>query len=184
MPSNPEHHHRRTLRLKAYDYAQNGGYFVTICACDRASLFGEIVDHEMRLNDYGKIVEEEWLRTAVLRPYAELDAYVIMPNHFHGIVAILQDSVGARRALPLPSQVLPRQFGKPPAHSLSSIIGSFKSAVSRRVNLVRGTPGLPVWQRNYHEHIIRTPRQLERLREYIAANPARWAEDRYYAEIR
>jgi REP element-mobilizing transposase RayT len=171
-------HHRRTIRLSGYDYASAGGYFITICTHDRECLFGKVVDYEMRLNSYGEIAREEWYQTAFLRPYVMLDAFVVMPNHVHGIIGILDDSpVGARRALPSPA---PAEFGKPPARALSSIVGGFKSAVTKRINRLRDTPGGSVWQRNYYEHVIRNERELDAFRDYIVNNPAKWSEDRYY----
>ncbi len=77
---------RRSLRLKGYDYSQEGAYFITICTHNRKCLLGEVIDNEVRLNDWGRIVESEWLQTAILRPYVSLDAYVVMPNHFHAIL--------------------------------------------------------------------------------------------------
>jgi REP element-mobilizing transposase RayT len=188
MPYDPTQHHRHSIRLKGYDYSQNGAYFVTICTHDHSCLFGEVVEQEphtsmMRLNDNGRIVDEEWLQTAILRPYVELDMYVVMPNHFHGIIVILDEPDGARHAWArhaLPLRSAERAFGRPPPRSLSSVIGGFKSAVARRVNLLRSTPGAPIWQRNYHEHVIRNLADLQRLREYVDANPARWLDDRYH----
>jgi putative transposase len=171
------HHHRRSIRLPGWDYTQAGAYFVTSCAFKAECLFGQVVNGEMVLNEYGRIVEEEWQRTGQLRPYVALDAYVIMPNHFHAILWLAEDSRGtARRA---PTQ---RQFGQPVAKSLPTIIDAFKSAVSRRVNRQRDTPGGQVWQRNYYEHIIRSEHALEAIRRYIGDNPARWELDRYNAE--
>ncbi len=169
------HHRRRSIRLKGYDYAQPGAYFVTICTHGRAMLFGRVVDGEMALNAYGEIVREEWFRTAQVRPYMELfpDEFVIMPNHIHGIVWIVD--VGARRRRSPP----PEKLCRPVPGSLPTIVRAFKSAVTRRINALRGTPGAPVWQRNYYEHIIRTEPALDAIRRYIAANPLRWHLDRY-----
>jgi len=103
MKYDPDKHHRRSIRLKDYDYSQQGVYFVTICAHLRECLFGDVVNGAMVLNDYGRIVEQEWLQTGMTRPYIELDAFVVMPNHFHGIVCITDDSGGGSwRAKPLP----------------------------------------------------------------------------------
>ena len=170
-----ELHRRRSIRLKGYDYTQPGAYFVTICTHGRAMLFGRVVDGEMALNAYGEIVREEWFRTVQVRPYMELfpDEFVVMPNHIHGIVWIVD--VGARRRH-APTR---EQFGRPVPGSLPTIVRAFKSAVTRRINALRGTPGAPVWQRNYYEHIIRTERALDAIRRYIAANPLRWHLDRY-----
>lgn len=94
MPYNPNQHHRRSIRLPGYDYAQAGAYFVTICTNQRECLFGEVVDGEMRLNEYGRVVEDEWFASACIRCEIELDAFIVMPNHIHGIVWIAEP-VGA-----------------------------------------------------------------------------------------
>jgi len=179
MTYNPQKHHRRSIRLKGYDYTQPGAYFVTLVTHDRACLFGEIVDGEMRLNEYGEIARAEWLQTAVVRPYVVLhpDELVVMPNHVHGIIWIVDDVdtvVGARRRR---APTTTEQFGKPVPGSIPTIIRSFKSATAKRINALRRTPGMPVWQRNYYEHIIRGETSLQRIRAYIAANPQQWALD-------
>ncbi len=174
MPYNPNQHHRRSIRLPAYNYTQAGAYFVTICTDQREWLFGEVVDGEMRLNEYGQIVEEEWLQTSIIRPYVQLDTFVIMPNHFHAIVVITDDGRGTAPPCPYTGQ-----FGKPIAGSLPTIMRSFKSAVTKRINALRNTPTAPVWQRNYHEHVIRDETALDAIRAYIANNPFHWAADRY-----
>ncbi len=176
--------HRRSIRLKGYDYTQPGAYFVTICTHGREMLFGQVVNGEMILNEWGQIVWEEWFRTAHVRPYVRLydDEFVVMPNHIHGIIWIvatdtpheMRPPVGATRRV-APTDERPR--GPLPC-SLGAIIGQFKSIVTKRINARRGTPGAPVWQRNYYEHIIRTERALNAIRHYIAANPRRWHLDR------
>jgi len=170
---NPESHHRRSIRLKEYDYAQAGMYFVTVCAQNRECLFGEVIDEEMRLNGVGQIVEAQWQKTASLRPQIKLDAYVVMPNHFHGIIFILNNRRGVLQYAPTRD----RQSFRSPSQTVGAIIRGFKSAAAKEINLSRGTPGLPVWQRNYHEHIIRDENELNRIREYIVLNPARWKDD-------
>nr|BCX01830.1 MAG: hypothetical protein KatS3mg041_1876 [Bacteroidota bacterium] len=172
----PEKHRRRSIRLKRYDYAQPGGYFVTICTYERAHLFGQVVDGEMVLNAFGRIVGEEWFRSAEIRAEIELypDEFVIMPNHIHGIVWIVETDVGAHGRAPLHNGQLSR-----PPRSLGAFVAGFKSIVTKRINALRGTPGAPVWQRNYYEHIIRTEWALHAIRQYIADNPLRWHLDRY-----
>jgi len=170
-------HHRRSIRLKGYDYTQPGAYFVTICTQDRQHLFGEVVDGEMRLNEAGEIVCAAWFKTAQLRSYVVLheDEFVVMPNHVHGIIWIVDDDGGATR------RVAPTQNNRPAGPvpgSIGAIVGQFKSTVARRVNELRSTPGVPVWQRNYYEHIIRNDRALNIIRRYIAENPLRWHLDR------
>ena len=177
----PDRHHRRSIRLPGYDYTQPGAYFVTICTHQQEPLFGNVVNGAMVLNEYGQIVEEEWRNTTQLRPYVTLDAHVVMPNHFHGIIWIACDNTGRGTARRGTTRRAPtaEQFGKPVAGSLPTIVRAFKSAVTKRINELRGTPGAPVWQRNYYEHIVRTERTLDAIRQYVTGNPARWALDRY-----
>jgi REP element-mobilizing transposase RayT len=141
---------------------QAGAYFVTVCTRDREPLFGEIVDGAMRLNEYGQVVHREWIRSAEIRDEIDLDAFVVMPNHLHGIV-VIQDGgttfrsagVGAHGRAPLresPSQRHPESPHRPP-RSLGSLIAGFKSAAAKRINAMRGTPGMPVWQRNLPREI-------------------------------
>jgi REP element-mobilizing transposase RayT len=161
---------RQSLRLKDYDYASAGAYFVTICTRDRLPLFGDIVQGIMRLSDYGRIVSQEWEISATIRQEITLDAFVIMPNHIHGIIFINESNVGATGGSPIRSG--PRQG------SLGSFLSGFKSATTKRINDLRQTPGGLVWQRNYYEHVIRDQGSLQRIREYVANNPARWEFDR------
>ena len=148
-------------------------------------LFGDVVDGSMQINEVGDIVHDEWLRSADMRPRLEIDTFVIMPNHIHGIVTIPDRDVGATCGRPLsdePSSPTRATAGRPygPAsESIGAFIAGFKSAATRRINALRGSPGAPVWQRNYYEHIIRDEDEFERIRWYINDNPRRWAEDEY-----
>ncbi len=173
-PYDPERHHRRSIRLRGYDYTQPGAYFITIVTHERACLFGNVVNGAMQLNPLGEIVRAEWFKTAELRPSVQLDAdeFVVMPNHIHGIIWIVDD-VGARRRRAPTGE----QFGKPVPGSIPTIVRAFKSAATKRINALRGTPGAPVWQRNYYEHVIRNDADLRHIRDYIQTNPARWALD-------
>jgi len=170
---NPEVRHRRSIRLKGHDYSKTGAYFVTVCTQNRECLFGEVIEGQMRLNEIGRIVEDQWRNTTQLRPQIGLDAYIVMPNHFHGIVFI----IGNRRGVLQYAPTRDRQSFRSPSQTIGAIIRGFKSATAKEINTSRRTPGLPVWQRNYHEHIIRDENELNRVREYIALNPAGWAED-------
>lgn len=161
---------RRSIRLPGYDYSQAGAYFVTLCVHDRACLFGEVVDGAMRLNELGALVASEWLRTATIRPQVTLDEFVVMPNHFHAIIAI-EDS--RRGVLPYA-----RPRFRSPAESLGSIVRGFKSATTTLINSMRNSPGVPVWQRNFYEHVIRNEAELTRIQEYIVNNPLQWYLDR------
>ncbi|WP_026370681.1 transposase [Kallotenue papyrolyticum] len=176
MTYDPQRHHRRSIRLKGYDYAQPGAYFITICTQHRACLFGEVVDGEMRLNDYGKIVEFTWHDLVNHISGIMLDAFVVMPNHVHGIV-IITDGPGVVGAGSEPAPTTPAT-AHTARHGLPEIVRQFKTFSARRINALRGTPGVSVWQRNYYEHIIRNDEALERIRRYILENPARWMRDR------
>jgi REP element-mobilizing transposase RayT len=158
---------RRSIRLKGYDYSQGGAYFVTICAAHRLCLFGGVVDAEMQLNTAGDLVAQEWLRSAELRPGVILDAFVVMPNHLHGVIVI--DG---------PPALAAAGEGRAGPNVLPSIINGFKAATTRRIRELRRDPKLTVWQRNYYERIVRSERSLDRIREYIAGNPTNWAQDR------
>lgn len=172
MKYNPEKHHRRSVRLKEYDYSQAGAYFVTVCAWNRECLFGEIVDGEMQLNELGVVVQECWDEIPRHFPNVELDEFIVMPNHVHGIIVIIVDGRGTACRAPTTEK-----FGKPVANSLPTIIRSFKSATTKRINQTRGTPGVRLWQRNYYEHVIRNEESLNEIRQCISGNPKRWAED-------
>jgi putative transposase len=173
--NNRIHRDRRSIRVPGYDYAQPGAYFITICAVDRTCLFGEIIDGLMQVNEDGIIVAEEWRCTEQIRRYVSVDEFVVMPNHVHGILCIL-DPVRrdpARRVVPAMGQPHGPSVG-----SIGGIIGQFKSVSTKRINARRRTPGTRVWQRNYFEHIIRDERDLARIREYIVNNPTQWHLDR------
>ncbi len=141
---------------------------------DRGCLLGDIVDGEMRLNEYGTAVRDEWLKTAELRENVEVEACTVMPNHVHGIVVITNCRGTARRA---PTT---EQFGKPVADSIPTIMRAFKSASTKHINEMRHSPGSPVWQRNYYEHVIQNDEELKAIRQYILSNPANWATDENY----
>lgn len=178
MAYDPQRHNRQSMRLPDYDYGQPGAYFVTICTNRHKRLFGYVDDHAMHVNQNGRVVREEWHRTADIRDNVSLDAFVVMPNHMHGIVQITFRRGTARRAPTTTHD--DRQFGKPVPGSLLTIIRAFKSAVTRRINRIHNTPGATVWQRGYYDHVVRNEHDLERIRRYIRENPARWHEDRYY----
>ncbi len=179
MTFDPEKHHRRSIRLPGYDYSQPGAYFITICTHNREYLFGDVADGKMILNEFGNVAQQCWLEIPQHFKHVKLDAYVIMPNHVHGIIFIVgsrHHNVGARHAVPLQFE----QFGKPVPGSIATIIRSYKSAVSKQINQIRQTPGMPVWQRNYYEHIIRNEMDLHRIRQYIMNNPKNWEMDENY----
>ncbi|MDD5090928.1 MAG: transposase [Candidatus Wallbacteria bacterium] len=158
--------HRRSIRLPCYDYAAGGAYFVTVCTKGRECLLGEITDGEMKINHFGEIVTGELLRTAKIRPNVSIDEYVVMPNHFHAIIVIDTSCRGTLQRAPTMES-----FGKPTTNSIPTIVRLIKSITTKRINLTRGMPAAPVWQRGYFDRIIRDALELERIRQYIAENP-------------
>jgi len=192
MKYDPTKHHRRSIRLKGYDYAQDGAYFVTIVTHDREFLCGEIVDGGIALSRAGRIVQHAWLDLQNHYPHVILDEFVIMPNHVHGIFILMDQLVGRGGSvygdIPLHDRMddcveigldMPRT--RPytrKCHGLPEIIWVFKSFSARRINAMRRTPGIPVWQRNYYEHIVRNDEELARIRNYIRDNPLKWEVDR------
>ena len=178
----PQKHHRKSIRLQGYDYSQAGAYYVTIVTYQRDCLFGEVVNKEMILNNFGKIADECWRAIPEHFSNAELGAHVIMPNHAHGIIVIHNDEsashavdvqhVGATQCV-APTPTITRPKGPKPK-SLGAIIGSFKSAVSYRIHKELNATG--IWQRNYYEHIIRDEKDLQNKTDYIEANPSLWDE--------
>jgi REP element-mobilizing transposase RayT len=158
-------------------------------------MFGEIVGEEMRLNKLGEIVQEEWFRTAEIREDVELDSFVVMPNHIHGIIVLIESGRGTLRRAFVGANCNSPQEKHPnnssnngayintplqktkfcsPSKTIGAIIRGFKSAATKRINELRSTPGIPVWQRGYYEHIIRDDKDLDNVREYIANNPVKW----------
>ena len=125
----------------------------------------------MRLNSLGRLVAAEWQRTAILRATVELDLFVVMPNHMHGLICISDHLSSGLRADPKPGR----------SNTLGAIIGQFKSVVTKRSRSLEPPPRLPIWKRNYHDHIVRNEKDLDRIRNYIISNPSRWSEDRYYS---
>jgi putative transposase len=175
--------YRRSLRLQSYDYTAIGGYFVTVRAKGGKCVFGEVVNNAMCLNGCGKIVEACWAAIPNHFDGVELDVFVVMPNHIHGIVQIIDRAVGAQHAAPPQQSKVPFRSNVKPG-SLGAIVRSFKSASARQINGLRNLQEGEVWQRNYYEHVIRDDHSLERIRDYIANNPARWAEDEENSERR
>ena len=153
---------------------------MTICAHNKECLFGDVVDGNMTLNDFGRIVDSEWIKTAEIRKNIILDGYVIMPNHFHGIVLIIDNDDGgkARLATTKCNVSIKMEFGKPKSGSLPVIVGAFKSAVTRQINLMRNTSRNEIWQHNYYERVVRNRGELDRIRKYIIINPLRWQMDK------
>lgn len=221
MAYNPEIHHRRSIRLKGYDYSTAGAYFFTICAYGRECLFGEITDGVPRLNQCGEIIRSTWAGLPEYFPTITIDAWVIMPNHFHGIIMIrdhvadrharcdTRAIVGAGSSRPFDKtkiQIMGKEIrgdgeseagqtmggkkseggdkegGKTPPlrrhrPTIGQVVGYFKYQSTKRINMVRDNPSVPVWQRNYYERVLRDEDDLDAARQYIINNPLRWGLD-------
>lgn len=170
MPFDPDRHHRRSIRLPFYDYRRFGAYFVTICTFQRAL----VLDQQL----VSELILQTWRAIGKYAPAARGDAFVVMPNHVHGIIW-LDGGSSSNSAASLTPLRMSQNTGHPIVEpgSLGAIVRAFKSSSAQRVNAVRKTPKRPVWQRGYHERIIRSDSELERVREYIRNNPQKWADD-------
>ena len=166
-------HQRQSLRLKGYDYSNNGAYFVTICAKDRQCFLGNVVGGEMQANAMGQIVRSLWNELPTHYPGIAIDEFVIMPNHVHGIICI----VGAQFIAPHinnRNEINPKgAINRAP--TLGEIIRRFKGGSAYLIRKVHASTF--AWQRNYHDHIIRNEKELRRIREYIVNNPLTWEQD-------
>ena len=178
MKCNPDYHHRRSIRLPKYDYSQSGVYFVTICTYQKQCLFGDIKQEKMILNQIGKIVVQEWLKSSEIRSELQLHEWIIMPNHIHGIVVITsnyqdmkyhKDAINNEGASLAPLQRKPK--------SLSTFVWGFKSAVTKRIKSLCVDDNVRVWQKNYYESIVQDEKQLNNIRQYIIDNPQKWDDD-------
>ncbi len=171
---------RRSIRLHGYDYSRDGAYFVTVCAHSMLCSFGQVREDEILLNDLGKTVEDCWQRISQVRHNIQLDAFVVMPNHIHGIIIVFDEEPvdDCQRNSRQGSGVT----GTIQSGSLGVIVGHFKRAVTIRSTVLKAPPQQPIWQRNFYEHIIRNERSLDDIRKYIVENPARWHDDELYAE--
>jgi len=165
MRFDPSKHHRRSIRLQGFDYAQPGAYYVTIVVQEREPLFGQVVGERVELNDAGAMAERWWRELATRFANAEIDEFVVMPNHFHGVLMIV-DRADGHAGPPLPT-----------------VVGWFKTMTTNEY--IRGVSErgwVPftkrLWQRGYYERVIRSETELARIREYITTNPLRWDADR------
>lgn len=192
---NPDKHHRRSIRLQGYDYSQAGLYFITICCEDRICRFGQVENGTMILNKYGQIAYNEWMKTPEIRPNVKLHEFVVMPNHIHGIIQLLDIGRGELHSpddneLHSPDDKLHSPDDnrgvcktplRGPSQTIGAIVRGYKSSVTKQINLLRAfdTP-IKLWQRNYHDHIIRNEQSYQRISEYIKNNPAKWDDDKFY----
>lgn len=164
---------RKYLRLRGYDYAAQGAYFVTLCTHDRECMLGNVVDGAMEVNRYGEIVLKCWYDLPAHYLHCRLDECIVMPNHFHGIIMI--DNVGNGF-----KPFLTKPF--PTKHGLSEIIRGFKTFSSRRINEIKEDFAFR-WQKSFYDHIIRNKGELDRIRQYIMSNPQNWESDRDVKDI-
>ncbi|MFH1798929.1 MAG: transposase [Candidatus Omnitrophota bacterium] len=161
------------IRLQGYDYTQSNHYFITACTDNKQEWFGEIKNNEMILNNYGNIIKQQWQWLGQQYPYVKLDEYIIMPNHVHGIIII--NNLYINHFVTARSRPGPTHSNNIKIKSLSSLIGAFKTTSSKSIRL-NGLSDF-IWQRSFHDHIIRNEKSLQKIREYIINNPASWAED-------
>jgi putative transposase len=157
MLYDPEIHHRRSIRLKGYDYSQPGEYFITFNTQNNLPLLGKIQDGEVVLTRAGQIVRQVWLDLPRHHLHVRLDEFILMPQHVHGIILLVEGV----------------SLDPKPRSNLSEIVRALKSFSARRINAIQRTPGQPVWQRNYYEHIIRDDHEMAQIRQYIRDNPKR-----------
>ena len=176
MKYNPDIHHRRSIRLKGYDYSRNGAYFITVCAQNRTCFFGNIKQGEMILNDAGKMAQDIWIEIPEYYDGIEINAFQIMPNHIHGIIIV---GAGPRAC---PDNDISQK-----GLSLPDVVHRFKTLTTKKyIDGVKQHDWQPfdrkLWQRNYHEHIIRDEQSLHKIREYIMNNPRDWERDELFIQ--
>ena len=172
MKYDPAKHHRRSIRLKGYDYAQAGAYFVTLCVQGRECVLGDVVDGHRMLNDAGQRADQFWPAVADHFADVEIDTWVTMPNHVHAIIVI------GRGVVSTPTVSTPTVS----TPTLGQIVAYFKYQTTKSINQMRETPGARFWQRNYWEHVIRDETDLNRIRRYIQTNPLRWVDDQLHPD--
>jgi REP element-mobilizing transposase RayT len=187
MKYNPDIHHRRSIRLKGYDYSQAGLYFITICTQNRLCLFGEIENGEMILNDPGIMIEHQWQELIYCFDNIKLHEFIVMPNHFHGIIEFVGVPLVGTQNVEQPPTMGQPQTGQPQgiAPTVGDVVGAFKSLSTNEY--IRGVKNndwsrfnKKLWQRNYYEHIIRDEKSCYQIWEYVQTNPLKWQDDKYY----
>ena len=173
-------HRPNSLRLQGFDYSQSTSYFITICTHNREYILGEIENSLMTASFAGKIVWECWLDLPSHYRNTILDEFIIMPNHFHGIIILTDNNPNPVGAGFKPAPSLAQDNNTIVNHSLSEIIRGFKTFSSKRINEQRRTRGIHVWQRGFHDRIIHNENELYAIRNYIKENPANWPLDKEY----
>jgi len=175
----PDIHHRRSIRLKGYDYAQAALYFITICTANKLCIFGEIHNDEMILNEVGKMVDQQWIELIHRFDNIKLHEYIVMPNHFHGIVEFLETPLVGDQNVNQSSEIIP---------TVGDVVGAFKSLTTN--DYIRNVKqnnwkhfDKKLWQRNFFEHIIRNEKSYCQISEYIQTNQFKWQDDKYFKKI-
>ena len=196
MKYNPNIHHRRSVRLRGYDYAKEGMYFVTICCKEKIHFFGEVKNEKMELNEFGNIAHQLWENLPERWPHIILGAFQIMPNHMHGVLLIQrpttnEDTTTLNRSnlyapSSLPDEKPFSKFQWATRPYLGQIIGAYKSMVSTEClkSHKEKTPENwldKIWQRSFDERIIRSEEAFEKITNYIIKNPAKWKEDKFFS---
>jgi putative transposase len=195
---NPEIHHRKSIRLKGYDYSRSGLYYITICVHKKVSLFGHIENNKMILNESGKMIENEWIKLPQRFRDIELHTFITMPNHFHAIIEIknqnfpIEDNeifqnlnLNTNDLKLISENVVENSIESNPKHNLGNIIGAFKSITT--LEYINGVNQLGwqsfdrrIWQRNYWESIIWTEKAYKSISQYIQNNPQNWKGDEFF----
>lgn len=201
---NPQVHHRKSIRLKGYDYSQAGLYFITICCQDRIHRFGQVENGTMILNEFGIVASNEWMNTPNIRKNVTLGEFIIMPNHMHGIIRILRrgeshspvnlpdaelylsdntfnaefHSTGNHELNASDDRDVCKTSLRSPSQTIGAMVRGYKSSVTKQLGLLGFTDKL--WQRNYYEHIVRNEKSYNTVSEYIINNPAKWTDDKFY----
>ncbi|AFZ27114.1 transposase [Cylindrospermum stagnale PCC 7417] len=180
MENHTKSFYRRSLRLRGYDYSQAGAYFITICTNKRKCLFGNIANNEVNLNELGNIVLDFWYSLPSKYPNIELDEFIIMPNHLHGIIVITDlETIYKSHSQQLTNVGTIHELSLRERRNilLPKVIGYFKMNAAKAINQKISASGTSLWQGNYYEHIVRNESELERIRQYIVNNPLKWALD-------
>ena len=203
MTYDPRIHHRRSIRLRGYDYAGGGAYFVTICTQGKVPVFGQVVEGEMLVNDAGRLVQKIWEELAQRFETLVLDAFQVMPNHMHGVFVLpgpgLHPALAEATGAPViqPGAINPPRDGRRRARStlamvdstiegrasptkltsMGDVVGAFKFISTIAVNKLLSRVGTKLLHENFYEHIVRDVHELEIIRDYIIHNPQRWEED-------
>ena len=209
MKYNPLIHHRRSIRLKGYDYSKAGAYFITICCDDRLHRFGKILDHKMILHQLGTIAYNEWISLSERFSNFELDVFQIMPNHMHGIIvlkdidldktlramvavaqdenevnrAIAEEEDKVNRATAEEEDKVNRATARVAPTTIADVVGAYKSIVSNeclKLYKLQNKQMGKLWERNYYEHIIRDENAYINISNYIINNPNKWDEDKFH----